>query len=86
MFKPDLLPLDTTRPAREGEVDGRDFYFVSMEQMKRDIQARLFIEAGMFRDNLYGTSVKAIREVSSQVSMIALIFYIWSVTFGVCLV
>jgi len=57
----------TTREPREGEVDGRDYHFVSsVEQMERDIQAHLFIEAGRYKDNLYGTSIKAVQEVANQ--------------------
>uniref|UniRef100_A0A1X7SUZ0 Guanylate kinase-like domain-containing protein n=3 Tax=Amphimedon queenslandica TaxID=400682 RepID=A0A1X7SUZ0_AMPQE len=57
----------TTRKARQGEVDGRDYHFVtSVEQMERDIQAHLFIEAGRYKDNLYGTSIQAVREVAEQ--------------------
>ena len=59
---------DTTRQPREGEVDARDYHFVaSVEQMERDIQAHLFIEAGRYKENLYGTSIKAVQEVASQV-------------------
>ena len=36
--------------------------------MERDIQAHLFIEAGRYKDNLYGTSIQAVREVAEQVS------------------
>lgn len=39
----------------------------SVEQMERDIQAHLFIEAGRYKNNLYGTSVKAVKEVAEQV-------------------
>ena len=35
--------------------------------MERDIQAHLFIEAGRYKNNLYGTSVKAVKEVAEQV-------------------
>jgi len=59
--------LDTTRPKREYEVDGRDYHFVSSrEQMERDIQNHLFIEAGQYNDNLYGTSVASVREVAEK--------------------
>ncbi|PSN38841.1 Disks large 1 tumor suppressor protein [Blattella germanica] len=58
---------DTTRPKREYEVDGRDYHFVaSREQMERDIQNHLFIEAGQYNDNLYGTSVASVREVAEK--------------------
>ncbi|XP_045483674.1 disks large 1 tumor suppressor protein isoform X4 [Harmonia axyridis] len=57
----------TTRPKREYEVDGRDYHFVaSREQMERDIQNHLFIEAGQYNENLYGTSVASVREVAEK--------------------
>ncbi|XP_071451738.1 disks large 1 tumor suppressor protein isoform X3 [Hetaerina americana] len=57
----------TTRPKREYEVDGRDYHFVaSREQMERDIQNHLFIEAGQFNENLYGTSVASVRQVAEK--------------------
>ena len=59
----------TTRPQRENEVDKRDYHFVtSIEQMKADIQTHLFIEAGQYNDNLYGTSVQSVKDVALQVS------------------
>lgn len=59
---------DTTRAKRDYEVDGRDYHFVaSREQMERDIQNHLFIEAGQYNDNLYGTSVASVREVAEKV-------------------
>ena len=55
----------TTRAPRDGEIDGRDYHFVtSREQMERDIEAHLFIEAGQYRENLYGTSVAAVKELA----------------------
>jgi disks large protein 1 len=57
----------TTRPKRPNEVDGRDYHFVpSVEQMERDIQTHLFIEAGQYNDNLYGTSVQSVIDVAAQ--------------------
>ncbi|XP_045495354.1 disks large 1 tumor suppressor protein isoform X2 [Colias croceus] len=57
----------TTRPRRDYEVDGRDYHFVaSREQMERDIQNHLFIEAGQYNENLYGTSVASVREVAEK--------------------
>jgi len=57
----------TTRSKREYEVDGRDYHFVSSrEQMEKDIQNHLFIEAGQYNDNLYGTSVASVREVAEK--------------------
>ena len=63
------LRPDTTRARRDYEVDGRDYHFVdSREQMEKDIQNHLFIEAGVYNDNLYGTSVASVKEVAENVS------------------
>ena len=48
-------------------MDGRDYHFVtSMEQMQADIQTHLFIEAGQYNDNLYGTSVASVKAVAEK--------------------
>jgi len=61
---------DTTRARRDDEVDGRDYHFVATrEQMERDIENHLFVEAGQFNNNLYGTSIKSVKEVAYQVRM-----------------
>ena len=63
-----MLFVDTTRLPNDGEVDGRDYHFVrSREQMERDIQNNLFIEAGQYNDNLYGTSIQAVRDIAEKV-------------------
>ena len=57
----------TTRARRPGEVDGRDYHFVaSRAAMEADIQKHKFIEAGQFKDNLYGTAVSSIRAVAEN--------------------
>lgn len=38
--------------------------------MERDIQNHLFIEAGQYNDNLYGTSVASVREVAEKVRVV----------------
>lgn len=59
--------VDTTRPARVNEVDGRDYHFISEQQMERDIKNQLFIEAGLYNGNFYGTSLAAVRHVADSV-------------------
>ncbi|XP_059484108.1 disks large 1 tumor suppressor protein isoform X4 [Neocloeon triangulifer] len=57
----------TTRARREYEVDARDYHFVSSrEQMEKDIQNHMFIEAGQYNENLYGTSVASVRQVAEK--------------------
>uniref|UniRef100_A0A1I8HUK6 Disks large 1 tumor suppressor protein n=1 Tax=Macrostomum lignano TaxID=282301 RepID=A0A1I8HUK6_9PLAT len=57
----------TTRQPRDGEVDGRDYHFVaSREQMEREISSQLFVEAGQYNGNLYGTSLASVRRVAES--------------------
>jgi len=35
--------------------------------MERDIQDQLFVEAGQYNGNLYGTSVQAVRDIAETV-------------------
>ena len=45
----------TTRPARENEVNARDYFFLSREQFRDDVSAGNFLEYAEVHDNLYGT-------------------------------
>ena len=38
--------------------------------MERDIQNHLFIEAGQYNENLYGTSVASVKEVAEKVNQV----------------
>ncbi|PHR30451.1 MAG: guanylate kinase [Desulfotalea sp.] len=50
----------TTRAAREGEVDGIDYHFVSQETFKQMIIESMFLEHADVHGNLYGTSLASI--------------------------
>ncbi|MGB7685872.1 MAG: guanylate kinase [Solirubrobacterales bacterium] len=45
----------TTREPREGEVDGRDYHFLSAEEFDHRIEAEDFLEFATYSSNLYGT-------------------------------
>lgn len=45
----------TTRAPREGEVDGRDYHFLTPEQFDERIAAEDFLEFATYSGNLYGT-------------------------------
>ncbi len=45
----------TTRPPRQGEIDGRDYHFLSLEKFKRGKAAREFAESAEVHGHLYGT-------------------------------
>jgi guanylate kinase len=48
----------TTRPARPGEVDGRDYHFVTLPIFERMLEAGEFLESAVIYGNSYGTSQK----------------------------
>jgi guanylate kinase len=52
----------TTRKPRQGEVDGRDYRFLSREEFKRRIAAGEFAEYAESFGNLYGTPAGPLRE------------------------
>ncbi|XP_020660596.1 guanylate kinase isoform X3 [Pogona vitticeps] len=56
----------TTRQPRPGEVNGKDYHFVTREEMQKEIDAGGFIEHAQFSGNLYGTSKAAIQAVQAQ--------------------
>lgn len=50
----------TTRPAREGEVNGQDYFFVSQENFAQMRDAGAFLESATVFDNSYGTSSETV--------------------------
>jgi guanylate kinase len=45
----------TTRPPREGEVNGRDYHFLTSDEFDRRIDEEDFLEFATYSGNLYGT-------------------------------
>jgi guanylate kinase len=53
----------TTRQRRPGEVDGKDYFFVSLERFRKMLKEDLLLEWAMVHGNYYGTPVKSVVEV-----------------------
>jgi guanylate kinase len=56
----------TTRPRREGEVDGVHYYFVDVEEFKREIDQEMFLEYAVVHGNYYGTSLNAVKNALKE--------------------
>ena len=52
----------TTRAPREGEVDGRDYLFLSRQEFERWIEEDRFLEWAEYSGNLYGTPEAKVEE------------------------
>jgi guanylate kinase len=53
----------TTRRPREGEVDGRDYIFLSREEFEKWISEGRFLEWAEYSGNLYGTPEQRVEEL-----------------------
>ncbi|KDR73678.1 hypothetical protein GALMADRAFT_627015 [Galerina marginata CBS 339.88] len=53
----------TTRNPRPGEVEGKQYHFVTPQKFKDLIQQSAFIEHAEFSGNFYGTSFETVRQV-----------------------
>ncbi len=51
----------TTREPREGEVDGRDYHFLTPEEFDRRIETEDFLEFATYSGNRYGTLRSEVR-------------------------
>ncbi len=56
----------TTRPIRRGEVEGRDYLFLSEEEFQRRAQRGEFLEWAWVHDNRYGTPRRQIEDALAQ--------------------
>ena len=56
----------TTRKPRPNEINGKDYYFVSMEEFEDLIKKENFFEYANIFDNRYGTSKKPVLELLSR--------------------
>ncbi len=56
----------TTRNPREGEVDGREYFFISTEEFEKLIDENGLIEHAKYVNNYYGTPRKYVEEKLSQ--------------------
>lgn len=64
-FRP-VTFADTTRPPKKDEENGKNYYFVSHDQMMQDISNNEYLEYGSHEDAMYGTKLETIRKIHEQ--------------------
>ncbi|CCG82496.1 Guanylate kinase [Taphrina deformans PYCC 5710] len=57
---------NTTRAPRAGEVDGKDYNFLTKEQFTSGIEKGAYIEHAQFSGNYYGTTIAGVQAVSKE--------------------
>lgn len=62
LFRMKKVITHTTRPMRDGEKDGVDYYFVSKEEFLSLKKMNFFVETTVYNDNFYGTSHKELAD------------------------
>ncbi len=56
----------TTRPMRDGEIDGVDYWFTDVHTFEKNIEDGYFLEYVKYGDNYYGTPKKKIEELIDE--------------------
>jgi guanylate kinase len=67
--KPDQIGVSVshaTRHKRPGEIDGKDYHFVSIQQFEQMVVNDEFLEHAKVFDNYYGTSQQSVEAVQAQ--------------------
>ncbi|XP_065575745.1 peripheral plasma membrane protein CASK-like [Artemia franciscana] len=56
----------TTRAPRKDEENGRNYFFISHEEMMSDIAANEYLEYGTHEEAMYGTKLETIRQIHRE--------------------
>ncbi|XP_071160367.1 peripheral plasma membrane protein CASK-like isoform X24 [Mytilus edulis] len=59
----------TTRAPKENETNGKNYFFVTHEQMMKDIANNEYLEYGTHDDAMYGTKLETIRQIHVRSQM-----------------
>ncbi|XP_074062121.1 55 kDa erythrocyte membrane protein [Macrotis lagotis] len=56
----------TTRPPKKSEENGKDYHFISTEEMTKNISANEFLEFGSYQGNMFGTKFETLHQIHQQ--------------------
>lgn len=60
----------TTRPPRDKEINGVDYFFVSKDEFLQDVQKGFFLEYAVVHGNYYGTSIKPVQTALQEKKLV----------------
>ncbi|XP_048400840.1 55 kDa erythrocyte membrane protein isoform X1 [Stegostoma tigrinum] len=63
----------TSRSPKEDEEDGKNYYFISNEDMVKNITCNEFLEYGSFQGAMFGTKLETIRKINQDQGKIAVV-------------
>jgi guanylate kinase len=63
----------TTRPPREGEIDGEHYHFISVDEFKEKIDQSYFLEWSTWYDHYYGSPVSLLKYIEEGQSFVAIL-------------
>jgi calcium/calmodulin-dependent serine protein kinase len=63
----------TTRSPRRDEENGKNYFFVSQDEMMADIAANEYLEYGTHDDSMYGTKLDTIRRIHADGGKMAIL-------------
>ncbi|MFA5416819.1 MAG: guanylate kinase [Bacteroidales bacterium] len=56
-----------SRPPRKGEINGKDYFFISVEEFRKKIEEHAFVEwEEVYKDRLYGTLVAEVERMRNK--------------------
>lgn len=55
----------TSREKRIGEIEGKDYYFLTKDEFLNKIKEGFFFEYVIYNNNYYGTSINSLKELKS---------------------
>ena len=70
-----MILIDTSRPPSDGEMNGREYHFVSKREFESDVAGGQFVEYGEYEKQLFGTRFRAIRDVVNSGKVCVLNFH-----------
>lgn len=56
----------TTRNKRDGEVNGKDYYFISRDEFEKKISNNEFLEYAHVHGNMYGTLISEVKRITDM--------------------